>query len=184
MTRCVKAGKHPIREGIKKKTAVAADQELRIFVQVHAIEQDFFCCRSVRIQAFYRKIRSKRFTVICPPKTTDQSPETSVRSDCRRGKRDVPRTIQSRLIAESCLLLRFQIVLDELRRNDPVVSNQKPAACIARGSDHINKVSVCWKNGTNTVSFDWQLCVAILACRICAYNLGARRKDRTRLNQR
>ena len=184
MASCVKAGKHPVREGIKKKTAVTADYELRFFVQVHAIEQNRFCCRSVCVQAFYRKICGKRFAVVCPPKTADQNPETSVRSDCRRGKRDVPRTIQSGLVAEICFLLRLQIVLNELRRNDAVFSNQKPTACIAWGSNHINEVSACWKNGTNTVAFDWQLCVAILACRICAYKLGAWRKDRARLPHR
>ena len=180
----VKAGKHPVREGIKKKTAVTANQKLWLFVQVHAIEQDFFRYRSVCVQAFYRKICCKRFAIVRPPEAANQGPETSVQSGRRGGKRNVPYAIQSGLVAESCFLLCLQIVLDELRRNDSVVSNQKPAACITWSSDHINKVSACWENRTNTVAFGWQLCVSILACRICAYKLGARRKDRARLNQR
>ena len=172
----VVGGENSVLWCIEQKASVAVHKKLRVRAYLRAVQRDRLGDRPVRIHPFQREVFDKRFLV--PPEAAGKAPEAAVRAKRRGGNCGVPRTIKRGLVTKIGFLLRFQIILDDLRRNDAVFADQKPPVCVASGRYHIDEISVCGQNGMYPVSRKRQLRIDIGASVLRAYEIGAGCKDR------
>ena len=168
-------GENPVLRRMEQEAFVAVHKKLRVRAHLRAVQRDRLGDRPVRVHAFQREALCECFAV--PPEAADKTPETAVRAKRRGGNCGVPRTIKRGLITKIGFLLRFQIILDDLRRNDAVLADQEQPVCVASGRYRIDEISVCGQNSVHPVSRKRQLRIDVGACVLCAYEIGAGCKD-------